>query len=308
MTKLKVGRFTVELTNQDRVLFGRSKITKGDLVQYYQAIAPTMLPYLKDRPISMQRFPNGITQEGFYQKDAADYFPDYVERAVIPKEKGVVHYVVCNNAATIVYLANLACITIHAWLSKTDKLDYPDRIIFDLDPSGKDFNQVRHAALQLRSLLQDLDVHPFVMTTGSRGLHVVVPIKRAHPFDFVRTFARDVAQVAVAQDPQYLTLELNKKKRGKKIFIDYLRNGFGATGVAPYAVRPKEKAPVAMPIPWKEVQDAKLSSQRYTIANVMPTLKKRGDVWKDMMQYTSTLTKSRKKLNKLLKQLNLVSE
>ena len=181
MNELKIGNRLVAITNPDRVLFGKSGITKGQMIDYYRRIAPIMLPYIKDHPITMHRYPDGIDHEGFYQKDVSNYFPAWIKtEPIAKKEGGVVHYVVINNAATLVYLANQACIVMHAWTSKIDKLHYPARMIFDLDPSTKDFSHVRKTALAIRAHLENLNITSFVMTTGSRGLHVVVPLKRNH--------------------------------------------------------------------------------------------------------------------------------
>ena len=241
MSDIKVGRYTITTSRQDLVLFPQSGLTKGDLIAYYQAIAPVMLPYIRNRPISMQRFPNGIDDEGFFHKDAPDYFPSYIKRFPIKKqEDGLVNHVVCNNEATLVYLANQACITVHIWLSKIDKIEYPDRLIFDLDPSGKDFKQVQKAALMFHDFLQDLGLTPFAMLTGSRGIHVVVPIKRQHTFDWVRSLAHDIGTLFTKQNPHMFTMEIRKEKRGSRIFIDTLRNAFGQTGVAPYRTVPNQ--------------------------------------------------------------------
>lgn len=298
---VKVGKRSLTLTNESRILFPKSRITKGDLISYYAAIAPVMLPYIKNHLITMVRYPSGIDEEGFYQKDAGTYFPDWITTQRVKKEGGFVDYVVCNDAATLIYLANLACITPHIWLSQYTKLDYPDRMIFDLDPSqGVTFSAVRKAALVLHEILQDLGLHSFVMTTGSRGLHVVVPLKRLAPFEYVREFARDVAQWMVQHDEKNLTLEMRKNKRGARIFVDYLRNGFGATAVAPYAVRPHEKAPVATPLEWHEVKNSKLSSQQYTIKTIHKRIAKMGDPWEHMMKQASSLKAARKKLDGMI--------
>lgn len=294
----KVGNHVVELTNQNKVLFPKSKITKGDLIEYYARIAPCMLPYMKDRAVTMHRFPDGITKEGFYQKDAADYFPDYI--AIQPVERstgGVVHYPVINNVASLVYLANLACITPHLWLSRIDKINYPDRMIFDFDPSsGVTFSQVRFAALCAKQLLESLGLYTFIMTTGSRGVHVVVPLKRQYLFDEVRAFAKEVAQLLVKRYPKKLTIELHESKRGKRVFIDWLRNAWGATGVAPYAVRAKPGAPVATPIAWDEL--SRVTPQKYNIKNIFQRIARVKDPWKDMQKKASALTPAMKKLLK----------
>jgi len=301
-TSIKYGKITVEITNPDRILFPADKITKLDLIEYYQSVAPIMIPHTKGRPISMQRFPTGIDKEGFYQKDAGEYFPLWVPIEPIKKESGkAVNYVVIDNEATLIYLANQACITPHLWLSKIDNLDYPDRMIFDLDPAHKSitFKQIVQTALQLKELLEKVGLTPFVMTTGSRGLHVTVPLDRKANFDQVRTFARDVAAYVVDQNPKLLTLETRLNKRGKRIFIDWLRNGFGATGVAPYAVRAHDGAPVATPLTWAELKDPKLNAQSYTIKNIGKRINKMGDVWKDIFKKKGSIAKASKLLDKL---------
>src|SRR5438445_1237322 len=267
---IKSGRHTIDITNSDKILFGKSGITKADLINYYQEIAPIMLTYCKNRPVTMQRFPDGIKKEGFFQKDASDYFPDWITRMAIPKQTGEdVHYVVIDKPATLIYLANQGCITPHLWLSRTDNLEKPDRMIFDLDPADKlSFADVQQVAKQLKKILDDCTLPTFCMLTGSRGAHIVVPLKRIHTFDEVRAFAYDVATLLAQQFPKSITVTMQKDKRGKRVFIDWLRNGFGATAVAPYAVRAHEGASVAMPVTWKELLSSRMSSQKYTINNV----------------------------------------
>lgn len=303
MSELKVGRYIVKLTNEDRILFPKSKIIKSDLIDYYYKVASIMVPHMQNRAITMVRYPNGIDKEGFYQKDMPDYFPDWIKGKTVKKsEGGSTTYVVCNNAATLVYLANQACITPHLWLSKIDKLNYPDKMIFDIDPPppGKNFALVRHIALRLKSILEDLGLVPFVKTTGSKGLHVVVPIKRTAPFDTVRAFAQEISQVLVNDDPKHLTLEVRKEKRQGRVFLDTLRNAYAQTAVAPYAVRPKEKAPIATPISWDEVEDPKLASQRYNINNIFKYLDKRGDLWDGISKQAKGIKTAQKKLKSML--------
>ncbi len=269
----------LEISNVDKILFPKTGITKGDLLNYYASIAPIIIPYMEDRLISMQRYPNGIEHEGFFQKNAGSYFPSWIKtKKVKRQDEGSVEYVVCNNAQTLVYLANQLCITPHLWLSRVDKLQYPDRMIFDLDPSGTDFSLVLSAAKELKRILEDRGLVPFVMTTGSRGLHIVVPLKRTKKFDYVRAYARDIAHTMAQEYPADFTIELRKNKRKKRVFIDYLRNGFGATAVSPYAVRAIEGAPVATPLEWKEVKKG-LSPQAWTIKTIFKRLARRKDPW-----------------------------
>jgi bifunctional non-homologous end joining protein LigD len=289
---VKCGRHAIKISNENKIIFPKSKITKGDLIEYYYHIAPIMLPYMKNRPLNMLRYPNGIDQEGFYQKEIGDYFPSWIKRKVIKKrEEGKTQYVVCNNAATLVYLANQACITPHLWLSRIDKLDTPDQMIFDLDPPppGTNFHLVQKIALRLKEIIEESGLTPFVKTTGSKGLHITVPLKRTTNFTEVRVYARAFAQRLVDDDPKNITLEMRKEKRGKRIFIDTLRNAFGQTAAAPYSVRPLEGAPIATPLFWDEVFDKKLTSRRYTIKNIFDYLQKEGDPWHDMHTYAKSI-------------------
>jgi bifunctional non-homologous end joining protein LigD len=298
-----INGHTIECTHVDKIIFPKDAISKADILAYYAKIASIMLPYSKNRLISMLRYPNGIEHEGFYQKNAGEYFPSWITLKSLKAEVGhVVNYVVLDSKATLLYLANQLCLTPHIWLSKVDKLDYPDRMIFDLDPSGKkfDFNLIRKTAFVFKELLEHIGLVPYVMTTGSRGMHVVVPLRRTANFDEVRTFAYDIAQYIQKADPKNLTLDLHKVNRGKKIFLDYLRNSYSATAVAPYAIRAKDGAPVATPIDWNEVKDPKLVSTRYTIFTVFDRLKKKGDPWKDIAKNARSLASAKKIFYKLI--------
>lgn len=298
MTKLLCGKIEVNLTNQDKILFPKSKITKGQVVEYYYNIFEHMEPYLKDRLISMQRYPNGINEQGFFHKNSPDFFPDYIKKLSVEKKDGVVNYSMINNQASLVYLANYGCLTPHTWLSRIDKLDYPDKLIFDLDPSGKDFNLVRLKAIELKEILEALGLPVFAMLTGSRGIHLVVPIKRYWDFDKVRSFALSIAEKFVATDPKHLTLEIRKENRGSKIFVDTLRNAWGATAAPPYVIRAKEGAPVAAPLFEGELHDKDLDPQKYNIFNIFNRLKE-GDPWKDFAKSAVTLGKTQDKIDKL---------
>lgn len=278
-TTVSVEGHDIALSNTDKVLFPESRITKGELVEYYRRIADVCLPHFVDRPLSMHRFPDGIAEPGFFQKDVPDYFPDWVERARLAKEDGTVSYVVANNAATLVYLANQACITPHLALARRDRPNHPDRMIFDLDPSDDDFEKVREAAQRLKGLFDKIEVGCFVQTTGSRGLHVLVALDRSAPFDTVRDFAGTIADNLAAAHPDLLTTEQRKHKRGDRVFLDILRNAYGQTAVAPYAVRSLETAPVATPLDWSEVGRSDLGPRSYTIGNVLRRLAQKRDPW-----------------------------
>ena len=216
---VRVGRRTIELSNLDKVLFPRARITKGELVAYYHEVADTMLPYLVDRPVSMQRFPDGIGKEGFYQKSIGEYFPDWIDRVEVKKEGGTVTHVVCQDAATLVYLANQGCITPHVWLSRAPRLRRPVVMIFDLDPSGTSFAPVRSGARLLREILTAVGLPAFVQTTGSRGLHVVVPIVRHVSAEQLRRAATRLAGIVTERRPDLVTSEFRKANRGGRVVI-----------------------------------------------------------------------------------------
>jgi len=298
---LKIGRHILHVDNLEKVLFPQDGITEGDLIDYYKRIADTMLPHVRDRPVTMQRFPDGIDGEGFYQKEAPDYFPDWIDRvSVMVKEEGTSQpQIVCQNAATLVYLADQACITPHIWLSRKDKLHHPDKLIFDLDPPDGEFEAVRFAARALHQLLEEIDLPCYVMTTGSRGLHVVVPLDRGADYDAVRSFARNLSQVLAQREPDHLTAEVRKAKRGDRLFLDYLRNSYAQTGVAPYAVRAKPGAPVATPLEWDELGDSNLNSRTYTLANIFRRLGQKDDPWRGMMRHAVSLDKAQDALRRL---------
>jgi bifunctional non-homologous end joining protein LigD len=299
---LKIGRREIKVLHEDKVLFPDDDITKGDILDYYQRIGESMLPYMEDRPISMQRFPNGIDGEGFYQKEIPDYFPDWIDRETIPvQETGEEQeQVVCNQVATLVYIANQGTITPHIWLSRTDDLYHPDRMIFDFDPATDDFEPVRQVAQTVRRVLEEIGLTSFAMTTGSRGAHVVIPLDRSAGFDTVREFAKNVADVVAHWEPDRYTTEVHKDQRRGRVFVDYLRNSYGQTSVTPYAVRPRRGAPVATPLDWDELSDTSLNSQTYTITNIFQRLGHKEDPWKGMMRHARSLSEARDKLDQLL--------
>lgn len=294
----------IELTHSDKILFPADKITKFDLVKYYQQIADVALPFLRDRPLMMHRFPSGIQESGFFQKQIGDYFPDWINRCEVSKEGGSTTHAVCNDAATLVYLVNQGCISPHVWLSRVDRLDNPDQMIFDLDPPENNsdvdsFQAVRFAAKKLKQLLNELQLPSYVKTTGSRGLHVVVPLDRSATFDQVRSFARNVAAVLAQREPHHLTVEQRKQKREGRLYLDTGRNAYAQTAVAPYAVRPLNGAPVATPLDWEEVNQSSLHAQSYTIANIFRRLGQKTDPWADMFSQAVDLQLARQRLNEL---------
>src|SRR5918995_1489043 len=295
----EVGGHDLKLSNPDKVLFPATGLTKADLTAYYERIAPVMLPHLAGRPLSMVRYPNGVEAEGFMQKNASDYFPDLIRRARLAKQNGAVDHVVAEDAATLVYLANQACVTLHVGLSRVDRIDHPDRLVIDLDPSDGDFEKVRRAAREAGALLEEVGLVPFLQATGSRGLHLLVPLDRSADFDQVRAFAAKLAELLVARRPRELTAAQRKAKRGDRVFVDVARNAYAQTAVAPYSVRARPQAPVATPIAWAELDEPKLAPQRYTITNLFRWLGRKQDPWAEIRRHARALEPARERLQRL---------
>ena len=285
----RIGRRVLKITHPGKVLFPDDGVTKEELVTYYERIASWMLPHVRGRPVAMERYPDGIDKPGFFQKDASPYFPDWIKTATVKKTGGIVRHVICNDAATLMYLASQGCVTPHVWLSRIDKLTYPDQMVFDLDPSGGSFEIVKATAASLKAVLDNLDLPALVKTTGSRGLHVVVPLKRTEPFDAVRDFARKLAAVVVSQAPRQRTLELVKSRRRGRVFVDTNRIAYAQTMAPAYAVRARRGAPVSLPLDWSELQEAGLRPDGATIRNVFDRLETTGDPWHDFWRHGVSL-------------------
>jgi bifunctional non-homologous end joining protein LigD len=292
MSTLRFGRIAVETSKEDKVFFPDDGITKGDLISYYVSVADRMLPHLKGRPLSFQRFPDGIEGFSFYQKDAPDHYPEWISTIEVPKKGGANRHVVADRVATLAYLANNGVVTIHGALSRAPDIFRPDRLIFDLDPSVEDFSVVRRAANDIREVLEELGLPVFLQTTGSRGLHLVTPVKQENDFDRVGDFARALAQVVVARDPDSYTIEHRKEKRGDRLLIDWFRNRFAQTSVVPYSVRPKSGAPVATPIGWEELPKLKKGSATFTMKNIGPRLERGVDPWASLPRRATSLRRA----------------
>jgi bifunctional non-homologous end joining protein LigD len=302
---LHVGSRDIEMSNVDKVLFPEDGTTKGDLIEYYRRIADTMLPHMAGRPLTLHRFPDGIDASGFYQKEAADYYPDWIARVTVSKEGGTLKQVVCEDAATLVYLANQGCITPHVWLSRTDRPHHPDRLVIDLDPPDDDFEPVRAAAHWVLDALDEIGLPGWLMTTGSRGVHVTVPLDRGAAFNAVRTLARDLTRLIAHRHPDALTTEVRKAKRRGRLFLDVARNAYAQTAVTPYAVRPKPGAPVATPLERDELDDPSLAADRFRMGNVFRRLGQKQDPWHDIGRHARSIAEPRNRLGQLLAQEDL---
>jgi len=279
---LNIDGREIAISHPEKVLFPDDGITKRDLAAYWARIAGTALPHYRGRPLSMQRFPDGIDGDGFFQKHLPGHFPDWIDRAELPKQDGTVTYVVAETSATLVYLADQGMITPHLGLSRIDRPDFPDRLVIDLDPSDDDFAKVQKAARHVREALERLGACPFVQTTGSRGLHIVLALDCAADFEVSRAFARDLAERLARRHPDILTVEQRKANRGERVFLDVLRNAYGQTSVGPYALRARPGAPAATPLDWDEALDPAMTAQRHTVRSMFRRLGQKDDPWRDI--------------------------
>lgn len=299
---MTVGNRTVPVSRLDKELFPEDGITKAELIDYYRSVARPMLTHLRGRPLVMERYPDGYRGKSFYHKDVPDYFPDWIRTVRVPKEGGSLTMLVCDDAATLAYLANQACITPHPWLSSADCLDCPDRLVFDLDPPEDDaegFETVRWCARRLGHLLTELGLRPALMTTGSRGLHLLVPLDRRTDFDTARHFARRAADVLAARHSDRLTTQPRKDKRRGRLYLDIQRNAYAQTSVAPYAVRARPHAPVATPLNWDELDDPRLGPRRWTLRTLPERLDAHGDPWKGLSNCRRSLVRAAQRLDDL---------
>ena len=268
----------VPFTNLDKVFWPEEGHTKGDLIDYYRAIAPWLLPYLEDRPLVMTRYPDGILGKSFYQKDAPSWVPDWLRREDIWSEHAEreVHYFVCDDVESLLYVINMGTIPLHVWSSRVANLPHPDWCILDLDPKGAPFEHVRKVALVIRDLCEELELPSFPKTSGSSGLHVLLPLGGALTYDQSRSFGELLAREVVRVLPDIATVVRRVGAREGKVYVDYLQNRHGQLLVAPFSVRPLPKAPVSMPLRWREV-NAKLHNERFTIENAIARLKRLGE-------------------------------
>jgi bifunctional non-homologous end joining protein LigD len=274
------------ITHPEKVLFPEDGITKGDLASYYEAIAPIMLPHIRARPVTMERFPGGIGRKGFIQKDVSKGFPDWLERVEVPKKDGTVHHPIVRDARSLLWLANQNSITPHVWTSRAPNLYHPDICVFDLDPSKDQPDVLRASALGLRDLLKQLGLKSWVKTSGSKGFHIVVPLDGKAGFGAVAGFAHTVGSVLVKLAPDHLTQEFSKADRGGRILVDTGRNGYSATFAAAYAVRAKPGAPVSAPCTWEEIERGDIQPRSFTLRTMAARVADVGDLWADMGKHS----------------------
>lgn len=272
---------TVVITHPEKLLFPDDGITKGELAAYYEAIAPLMLPHIRRRPVTMERFHKGIGEEGFFQKSVPKG-PEWLERVEVPKKGGTVQHPLINDTRSLLWIANQNCITPHVWASRVPDLYHPDICIFDLDPLQDDLDTLRRATLALRDLLSELGLTSWVKTTGSKGFHIAVPLDGKSDAGHVASFAHAVGQVLVARHPRELTLEFSKADRDGRIYVDTGRNHPPATFAATYAVRARPAAPISAPCTWTEVESGKVGPTTFTLRTMSKRVDGVGDLWGDI--------------------------
>jgi bifunctional non-homologous end joining protein LigD len=291
----------IPISRPEKILFPEDGITKKDLATYFQRIFDVLAPHIEGRPLMLHRFPDGIGADGFYQKQVGGHFPDWIETVSIElkETEGRRDMMVANRAAALVYLADQACIALHGWMSRRGRLNRPDKMLFDLDPPGNDFEPVRQAAGQLHRLLLDVGLASYVTTTGSKGRHIAVPLRPDEEFDGVRQFAAEVARTLVARNPEHLTVESRKAKRRGRLYLDTQRNAYGQTGIVPYSPRAIKGAPIATPLDWDELQRSDLHPQSYTMKNLFRRLGQKPDPWRDMWRHARTLGQPRRRLGEM---------
>jgi len=298
-SEVKIGKHVVTITNRQKIYWPDEGFTKGDVIDYYDKISEYILPHLKGRPLSLKRNPNGIRDNGFYHKDAGENAPDYVEVFKVKSESNnkIIDYIVCNNKATLLYVANLGCIEINPWNSTMKKPDHPTWMVIDIDPSEKNtFTQVVDTALAVKMVLDKAGVKSFCKTSGSSGLHVYTPLKNKYDFTTVKDFAEIIASLVQEQLPEITTLERSLSKRGPKIYIDWLQNRTAQTLASVYSLRPVTGASVSTPLDWKEVNH-QLHPRQFTFKDIFQRIKKKGDIFLPVLSEANSIEKALKALH-----------
>ncbi|MGQ9824471.1 MAG: non-homologous end-joining DNA ligase [Desulfotomaculales bacterium] len=293
MIVAKAAGRNVELTNLEKIFWPGEGLTKAHLIKYYTEIAPVILPYLYNRPLVMKRYPDGIAGKAFYQKEAPEYTPSWIKTHPLSHSQKTVNYIICNDLATLVWLANQACIEMHAFLSKKDELDFPDIVVFDLDPAkGIPFSQVQEVALLIGQVLRKLDLRAFAQTSGARGLHLFVPVNPVYNFQTVCRIALKIAGKITRRHPALATLERKVENRKGKVYIDCLQNGRGKTVAFPYSLRPFPGAPVSTPLSWAEIERGRIEPSAFNIGTVFDRLKEHGDLFRELLILPQSLEKA----------------
>ncbi len=289
--KLRVGRAVVEVTSLGRVYWPDDGYTKGDLLRYYLAVGKAILPYLKDRPTILKRYPNGVGAQMFFQHNVENA-PDLLKTVELESETGrKINYAVYSDLASLVYLANIGTIEQHPWHSRVGDLDHPDYVVFDLDPHGAPFANVRRVALVMRDVLKELKLAGYAKTSGSSGIHIYVPVRRRYSYEEVLRFAEQVSGRVAERAAKIATVERRIAERKEdQVYVDWQQNARGKAAAAVYTARAKPGASVSTPVTWQEIARG-FEIRDFTIKTVPPRLAKKGDLWRDMLKDRQTLPK-----------------
>lgn len=296
--KIKVQGRIIEISNAEKALYPKSKFTKGDVLDYYCAISDIMLTHLQNRPLSFHRYPNGIEYQHFVQQEVPHFFPKWMSRKKVVKENGYITHTICNDKKSLIYLASQAVLEFHTWLSRDDAVRNPDKMVFDLDPTSRSIEKLRKATLEMKIILENLGLQSYVMTSGSKGYHIAVPLDRKTDFRKVSELSKKIAKFAATQKKDIFTVQQRKGKRGNKIFIDYFKNNYAQTSIAPYSLRAIEGVPVATPLSWKEMNSKDIRPDKYNIKNIFRRIGQKGDPWKDIYKKGQSLKKIENHLKK----------
>jgi len=286
-----IGQNKLKITHLNKVFWKDEGITKGQLINYYRDMADWIVPYLKDKPISMRRQPNGAGDPGFFQKDAdTAHLPDFIKTEALNSESNHkdIHYIIGDDAATLLYMVNLGCIEINPWLSSYKKPENPEYVVIDLDPHDVPFSDAVEAALKTREIFNRMKLDVFIKTSGSKGLHIYCYLGAQYDYDFVKMFAEHTANLIHAELPGTTSIERSPAKRPNKVYIDFLQNRRGQTIACPYSVRPKPGATVSAPLHWSEVT-SKLKLSDYTIFNMKDRVQMIDDPWKNLSRTKADL-------------------
>jgi bifunctional non-homologous end joining protein LigD len=290
----------VNITHPEKILFPDAAITKGELAAYYDVVAPAMLPHIRARPVTMERYPAGIGRQAFWQKDVSKGFPAWLQRIEVPKKGGVVHHPLVMDKESLLWLANQNSITPHVWTSRAPDIHHPDICVFDLDPSEEDEDALRGAVFALRQLLDELGLPCWIKTSGSKGFHIVVPLDGKAEMGEVSAFAHAVGTLLVHRHPDTLTQEFHKVDRRGRILVDTGRNGWSATFAAAYAVRAKPGAPVSAPCTWEEFERGEVAPRTFHLRMMADRLERLGDVWADLRRRKRSLRRPAEKLRRAI--------
>jgi bifunctional non-homologous end joining protein LigD len=292
-----VAGHELKFTNLSKVFWPEMNVTKRDMLNYYYQVVPYMLPYMKDRPQTLNRFPNGIYGKSFYQKDVTGKVPSWIRKHHYYSESDEreKNFLVCSDEASLLYIASLGCIEMNPWSSRTETPDHPDWCIIDLDPDQNTFDQVIEAALVTRSILEKMDVPGFCKTSGSTGLHIYIPLGAKYMYEDSKEFGRAIARAVHEELPAFTSIERLTSNRKGKMYIDFLQNRPQATVAGPYSLRPKPGAPVSMPLHWEEVRKG-MRIADFNITNAISRLKETGDLFKGVLGKGIDIAKALKKL------------